>query len=340
MDGGATEGMTSLERMIYVYVKSKGPDGISSGELKKHLGAQHPGREISAALRTLMQSHKVDVTKADGTADVIISVKESRAVSNNFTVVLQAVRQAGEKGIDQQSIATKSKIMRGEVSKALAYYVQNKQIKETRSFTTPSQKIYILAEFEPSASVTGGVFYTTERVLNIQLIDAVRAAIVETTQQRGTCSVGTMHEKLSVDPTVATRLGGGRRLSVDEVATVAQALELDGVLLPVARRGAHVGSGDEVGDRLYRCCNRRPLGATAPWVSHFPCTGCPLLGVCQSRGNADGVANVAGCVYMEDWLLLPEAKAARTEAAATAAAAGAGGSPPTKVPLAAPTRSA
>ena len=246
------EGLNPQECIVYTAVAEAGSDGILNTRLRtvtQTMGLST--QDCLAALRTLIENGRLAITRT-ATGECVIGLRRAN-VSSNFNVVLSTVRSAGNTGIDANTIAAKTKIAKSEVVKALQQFMAQSppQIKETRCFTNKAKKLFICAEFEPSAAVTGGTFYDDDRNLHTELIDYVRGFIFQLVKLQGAVSVGQMHAALEGE-----MMRGGaallqhHRLSISEVGVVAQTLALDGVLYlarvgnrVVSRRGGGGGGG-------------------------------------------------------------------------------------------------
>lgn len=229
------DGYTDEERAILQATVAAGSDGISSRELDHKMSNEFGIREYKEALRSLMQAQKITVTKTNNTT-MITAVRAP--MTDNFSHVLAVVRQAGTNGVDAPSVMAQTKIIRAEVTKALNTLVQQKQIKETRSFTNKAKKLYILAELDPSNEVTGGTFYNDTRDLDQPFIGSLRSYIIGFVTEQTIASVSQLRKML------ADVVPSNRKLSTKEVAIVARSLELDGML---QRNGRCYASPRDVG---------------------------------------------------------------------------------------------
>jgi DNA-directed RNA polymerase III subunit RPC6 len=301
------DGLNEVERAVVDAVQRAGLDGTLASGLRNTLVATYDGRAVTEALRALMTSGKIVVTRSSTGTDHLVTLKKA-AMSENFVIVLSVVRNARSTGIDADAIASKMKIAKSEVTKALNAYVQQGAIKETRCFINKARKLYMLAELEPSAEVTGGIFYTESRDLDHGFVDSVRGCIVAFVTSRQVARVSQLKQALDADGSL-----GARRLSIKEVGTVARTLELDGVLRKVAQGGGAASrSGNAaVGDVTYGVTpatqGTAADAAALSWAVEFPCTGCPMLASCSIART--GVINPTACAYLNDWLQPPDAGA-------------------------------
>lgn len=324
------DGLTDAERTVMKALHSAGADGCSAMSLKEALVNRYQldGPAVADAMRSLMESRRIMVTRQpDGTHHVAVAAS---AVPETFSVVLDLVRGSHTHGVDPATIAQRTRYSRAEVAKAVNALVAQGTIKETRSFTNKAKKLYILAELEPSADVTGGTFYTESRDVNLQLIDAVSRCILRCLRATSVATVGTMKQFLDThDAPLAAKC-----LSVREIGMVARTLELDGKIARVAGGGSSSstaasasnssGGGGGGGMSLvewddgvfgsssapsqtagagqrYRLSQALPQPAPeALCLAALPCAGCPLLATCSYQGL--GTVTPATCVYLDEWL--------------------------------------
>lgn len=299
------DGFTASERSVLDAVARAGPDGILLSTLRQQLigAGTCDARDVTEGVRMLMSSQKVAVARSANGGDHVVSLRRPQ-MSENFSVVLGVVKAAGASGIDVTGIIARTKVPKAEITKALNAYVQQQVVRETRCFTNKAKKLYIAAEFEPSAEVTGGTFYTESRDLDTALIDLARQRITSHVMLTGAASVYHLKKMLDSDSRVAQR-----RISVKEVGTLARTLQLDGVLKRARPAGQDQALHD-VGERTYTSAvppgrdasslgvkfNR--LSENDAWAAAYPCTSCPQLMTCQKHG----VVSPLTCAYLRDWL--------------------------------------
>lgn len=277
------EGLSEVELAIFTIVASAAADGVRYSMIKQHVGETVELSKLTDGMRSLLATSKIQMKRIDG-GDYLVHLKKS-TMPENFAIVLDVVRSAGNAGIDAAAIAMKTKLVKTEVTKALNQLGQQGYVKDTRCFTNKAKKLYILSDVEPSSQVTGGTFYTEERDIDIHLVDTARAKVVHLIKNRDTMS--TMQIKQHLDGA-----GLAKKLSLKEVDTIATTLELDGVLERVGR-----GQLEELASRQYKISQHRP---EPNWATHIPCVGCPQVARCNPSGAGSTIPQ--NCTYLNDWL--------------------------------------
>ena len=75
-------------------------------------------------------------------------------------MVLEAITQAGDKGIWVKTLKTKLSMHDTVLNRNIKALVTKKTIKLTKSVKFPTRKIYMLSELTPSIELTGGPWYS------------------------------------------------------------------------------------------------------------------------------------------------------------------------------------
>lgn len=130
--------------------------------------------DLSSVLRELLEQSQIKVSSTGDSVRVDLCAK---AMSSNFALVLEEVGQCGTSGVDQATLATKLRMPKTEVAKALHSLVAQRFVQERRSFTNRAKKVYLLSSLEPSDVVTGGTLYCGEE-LDTNFVDGVRCLLV------------------------------------------------------------------------------------------------------------------------------------------------------------------
>ena len=292
------------EDKVMQLITSSGPAGVAHSALKAQLSMFYDLRTISDILRSLLSAQKIELTK-NAQGEPIVMRRQQ--VPERLAVVLEAIKLSGAQGADATMIASKTKMVKTEVTKALASLMQQGLVRETRSLTNRARKLFVLAEFEQSVEVTGGVFYNEQREVDVYFIDTVRNAIVEFVSQRNMVSAVEVKQHLDT-------LGLPKILAIGDVERAVGTLVLDDIFSEVPRLG------DATGGVMYKmspaseAAKQRSRGVieAAPetmWsrakqtVLQIPCVGCPQYAQCQSGDK--GSINAWSCTYLSEWLTVP-----------------------------------
>lgn len=276
------DGLSELESKIFTLVAAAGPEGTLSSALNQQL--QQYGQEaINTAFRNLFHSQKMLVTRLGG--DHLVKLKK-QSMSENFSRVLDVIRQAGNEGVDATTIASRTKLVRSEVTKALNHLTSQHFVKDTRCFTNKAKKLFILSHVQPSTQVTGGTFYTEERDIDVAFIDLIRNRIFSFLSTSQVASVAQIQQHLDEDLTQR------KHLTQDELVAVLRTMELDSIIATVASIDSATCS--------YRLEAPRPLLSSHEWMMKSPCLSCPQLDKCGADGM--GIVNPKSCSYLNDFL--------------------------------------
>jgi hypothetical protein len=279
------------EDKVFHFILSAGTVGISHLALKNQLSLQYDPNVLNSILRNLVSSQRIAFQR-DHTGEYQIIAKS--AMPEKLAVVLEALRGCGASGADVTMIATKTKMIKTEVAKALSQLTAQGAIRDTRSVTNRAKKVYVLAEFEQSVEVTGGTFYNEKRELDTEFINKVRNDIVALIRDR--LKVATLADlKVHLDGE-----GYHKSLSMNDVKRATNSLVLDQVL---SRFGAPE-------DYRYRICpsagGRVKCESSARMMQiedilyQTPCFSCPQLFQCNSADK--GTVNSFSCTYLKEWL--------------------------------------
>jgi hypothetical protein len=245
-----SDGLTEVEREILLLVERSGSQGLAGrSQQMRDLQTKFGPREVLAAQRALLGAKRVQLVRVNDGGEYKLTVPQV-ALTDGSHHVLAAIRAAGNSGVDAVTLCSRTKLPRAEVLKALQTLLQAKSIKETRGFANRAKKLFILAELEPSTEVTGGTFYTEERVLDDEFIlgakreimQFVRSAIVSGAGGAGAAassaasSSSAVVRRARVDQIQAwlAQKFPKRLMSVRDVGILCRTLELDGLLQRVS----------------------------------------------------------------------------------------------------------
>ena len=154
---------------------------------------------------------------------------------------------------------------------------------------TPTKKVYMLAEFEPSVDLTGGAWYTDqsmdEEFINLLSAQIKRFIDAKTRPTPGSIFPSTFTPPTSVEEIHSWVIKSGvttQILTIPDVETLTNRLVYDGVVY-------------KSDDDTFRACNDT-VGPNA--LTDAPCGTCPVFPVCSSTG----VVSPQNCEYLTEWL--------------------------------------
>lgn len=194
-----------LQDGILQHLSSTGEPAVPSDALCRSL-RETPTR-ISEAVRGLIQAGKVTITKGTtigsssgngeggGQAAIYVSLAAGTDLGENAHLVYKAIHASGASGVDQQQLASRLRMPKSDILKALKSLTQQLKIKEERSFSNRAKKVYLLFHLQPSAQVTGGTLYCGED-LDTAFVDDLRQRIVFFVSRYRSVSLGQIESEL------------------------------------------------------------------------------------------------------------------------------------------------
>ncbi|KAH9265472.1 hypothetical protein BASA84_001610 [Batrachochytrium salamandrivorans] len=98
------------------------------------------------------------------------SEQRTGSMSDNERIVYQFIKASGNRGTWIKDIKVKSGLHAQIVTQMIKNLEKKALIKSVKSVKTPTKKVYMLSEFEPSVELTGGAWYTDQE-LDVEFID-------------------------------------------------------------------------------------------------------------------------------------------------------------------------
>jgi DNA-directed RNA polymerase III subunit RPC6 len=96
--------------------------------------------------------------------------KRTSSLNDTERIVYQLIKGAKNKGIWIKDIKSKSGLHTQLVNSNVKSLEKKMLIKAVKSVKTPTRKVYMLYELEPSVELTGGAWYTDQE-LDVEFID-------------------------------------------------------------------------------------------------------------------------------------------------------------------------
>ncbi|CCW59643.1 unnamed protein product [Phytomonas sp. EM1] len=250
-----------VKKRILHTLASAGQEAVLLEQVQQ--GLQADPKIVSSALRELLESRQVRLGRGNGAAgpggatDTRAYLSLVNNLSESVSLVLGMIRASGSTGVDQAQIASRLRMSRMDVLKALQTLLAHKHIQERRSFANRAKRIYLMFHIEPSEGVTGGTLYCGEE-LDVAYVDELRRRMVAYVFQKrsatmeeiihfveGETTVGQSHQINSgtpespitliesrhhnSSPSSAPPVMTDRHISPRDVEILVQSLVLDGV---------------------------------------------------------------------------------------------------------------
>ena len=156
-----------------------------------------PLQILALAINGLLQLCKIQMYKVKESSGALkIAYKalsqDETARWKNLSVeellVYQLIRDSGNQGIWTRDLKLKSGLQQPQVAKFLKGLENRKLIKSIKSVKNKNRKVYMIFELEPSATVTGGAWYTDNELDN-EYIDVLRDACLQFVRKRRRATV-------------------------------------------------------------------------------------------------------------------------------------------------------
>lgn len=196
---------SELQERILTRLSTGGRDAVPSDVLQQELGAD--AKETASALRALLENRRVTLRRG-GAGDTRTYLSLSNDLSENFSLVLDAIRASGCTGVDQAQLASKLRLPKSEILKAIHALLAQKHIQERRSFTNRAKRIYLLFHLKPSSQVTGGTLYCGEE-LDTPFVDELRRRMVALVTHKRSVSLAEMTKFLEEECAMGNAGGDG-----------------------------------------------------------------------------------------------------------------------------------
>jgi len=218
-----------------------------------------------------------------------------------------------------RDIKTATSLQQQTLNKALKVLETRKLVKTVKSVQQKTKKLYMAFELEPTREISGGPWYTDQE-FDHGYVDAVKKTVLKFITTKKTATLDEIHGA------IATSGISEIALAVDDVRLVVESLVADGLVEmthatwfdddddddddpdyePSASKRARTLATSSSGaarkkQKRYKIAKRIP---TVNYLTEVPCGTCPF----RDRCEPGGVYAPETCVYMEQWLALPDAE--------------------------------
>ncbi|WVZ79495.1 hypothetical protein U9M48_027067 [Paspalum notatum var. saurae] len=194
--------------------------------------------------------------------------------------------EAGSKGMWMQDIRRKLMLGPQIATKVSRNLVSSKLVREVSDVRHRSKKIFMAAEFEPSAEITGGTWYHDGR-LDSDAVAAARRSCKAQVERLGVATAQMIHNGILRDNPNAG-------YTINKIRDIVNTMVLDKVLEEVKS----TGEGEFSSIRSGTVCYRVAWAAEGGMMEGIPCGVCPRIDEC----SPEGVISPSTCVYYKKWL--------------------------------------
>eukprot|EP00906_Rhabdomonas_costata_P035882 RCo050402 len=287
---GSKAQMGEVQQRILQLCQSE-PEGIPLDFLRRELSTV-PREIMNAAVRGLLetkriQSHMQGETRMIKAAQLIS--QRLHGLGENERLLYDLLEQAGNKGATMRELGHRSHLQIPQVVKSLKFLIGRNIAKEVRNVANRMQKVYMLAELEPSVQVTGGTWYTESGEYDVEMVKVLQHQCLRRIKEMRSCSTKALVEW------IATSEISTVTLYEQDVQALVNCLVYDGLVEEVEDMAALPGSRAV----LYKISDINPSANPEP-LTGVPCGTCPVFDHCSnSRSSA---ISPYTCPYLAEWM--------------------------------------
>ncbi|PNW80376.1 hypothetical protein CHLRE_07g314950v5 [Chlamydomonas reinhardtii] len=263
------------------------PQGMTDDALESALPAV-PLQERVHAVNSLLAASRLQLLKTSNGKLVYkeVAVEEAakfKGLSPEELLIYQCIKTAGNTGVWTKDMRIRTNLAQPQITKILKVLEGRKLVKAVKNVNSPSRKVYMLAELEPSRELTGGAWYT-ENQFDSEFINVLREACFSYISRQGDVSLS------AVAAFIRAKGFSKVELRTEDIQTIVMTLVYDGRVDEVEPEG------EDDNDDHYRPAVL-PVPDSTP-LTDVPCGVCPVAGQCHDGG----VISPKTCVYYDKWL--------------------------------------
>ncbi|XP_057373452.1 DNA-directed RNA polymerase III subunit RPC6-like [Daphnia carinata] len=304
-DAGEGQTEAEIERRM-LELMGEFPKGINDKILETDM--PNVDKKVKVAiLNRLLSQEKVNIFRAAVTKELFWCLKQQptsklKGVDSEEKIVMRIIEEAGNKGIWNRDIRTKSSLNQTTLNKILKALEGKKLIKSVSSVSAAKKKVYMLFNLQPDRSVTGGSWYS-DNEFESELVDVLNQQCYRILQQK---AEGAKQKPLEGPLVVrnASFLSSKEicqiisdlkivkfNLTVEDIETILDTLVYDGKIEMSTTSDGY--SDGQV--KTYRTVEKLLSSAG---IVRIPCGVCPVIKMCGTVGAVQPKT----CVYYDQWL--------------------------------------
>jgi DNA-directed RNA polymerase III subunit RPC6 len=299
-------GLTKAQEVLagrFLETLTKNPNGMRQSEFKQiGVGSAEDDevnrknlQDMVAVINYLTKIHRIKSwMRRDGNHDPLFRIIDEEkwnkisGLTDAEVQIYEIIEESGATGIWIRDIKNAVGYSTGQVQKHLGALEKKALVKKVNPVSSKSRKHYILTEFEPSAQITGGPWYTAgefddDFIFGIK--NLVKRYIERAENAEGFLSSEEILEKLTQDGIIAKETMDKEHMDI-VLSTMVYGEEIE-----------EVGSG-EAGS--LKAVPRFKIASPFFAPNHLaqtPCGICPVSDQCYEGG----VISPTSCPYMQDW---------------------------------------
>lgn len=284
-------------------------DGEITNRLLQVAMSTYPKNDLVSAINRLTSQNKMAIL-AKGKNQLIYKLVGAKATSQLKSLsieqqeVFKIISAAGTKGIWSREIRAACGINQSVMNGALKQLEGRKLIKAVKSVNTPKQKIYMLYDVEPDASVTGGAWYCDQEfesefveVLNKQcysFLQECRNAAEKKGEDPITCRNSSYKSTKEIAKYINDLKVSRVQLEEENIEDILNTLIADGKIEKKVVVDSSCSTGRENTVNLYRAVP--PIVLNSP-LMRMPCGVCHVYKDCREGS----LVSPSTCIYMKEW---------------------------------------
>jgi DNA-directed RNA polymerase III subunit RPC6 len=242
-------------------------------------------------------------------------VEKTLGMSESERIIYNIIKSANNKGIWIKDIKSKSNLHTQLVNSNIKALEKKGIIKSVKSVKTPTKKVYMLTELEPSIELTGGAWYTDQE-LDVEFIDQLSNQLykfiasksfpldskdaIYPANYKGYPTIEVLHKWIRKSGITSIEL------SFEDVACLLDRLVYDGKVVKLERQDfSHTMDEDSEDETRKDMSHLMWMFKATKYIrdngnsySDIPCGSCPVFEFCKQGGPV----NPEECVYLSSWL--------------------------------------
>lgn len=218
----STECLSLKDRFIQLFSLPEYVAGISNSALKSHF-LDDEYIQLVSVINELTASNRLVMSRSAKELHYTL-VEDQVAVQFNgldtaARMVYQVIERSANMGCWTKDIRLQTNIQQNSLTKILKTLESRRLIKQVKSVTAKSKKLYMLFDLQPAKELTGGVWYSNLE-FDHEFISRLRSFLVQTCRQRS-------HSLLELHLALEQKKVSNVELSVDDVQQLVQTLVFD-----------------------------------------------------------------------------------------------------------------
>ena len=277
------------------------PNGLKQSNLSE-IGANNKLEDMAVVINYLIKIKRIKAwAKGNSLGDPLFRIIEEekfekiKDLKDAEVQIYEIIEDSGAQGIWIREIKLQlgNAIHTNQVQKHLTVLQQKNLIKKITAVSSKSRKHYILSEFTPAATVTGGPWYTDGEFDGdfVFELEEILKNYIEST--KGTASSphfsapDLLHKLVEVDKILDNSVS----MSLRDIQALLNNMVFDGTIEEVPPTTEH----GQKGVLKYK---KTKFFKSAEHLTEIPCGVCPVALQCHENGEI----SPSSCIYIPEWM--------------------------------------